>query len=206
MAQVRVTLREADGELPGVCMVCGQAASLTVPRTLSYCPGWINVTWILGGPPVYWLMAWIMTKHADVQTPLCDDHQRYWFKRRLITLTAVFFLILFGVAGFFAVVLLAAGQQNERLGYIGLAGGVVLFFIFVIIFGVIRRAAIRAGDINDHDLLLVNVCPEFVDAVEQGQAEEDEPRPRRKRRAADDDDEDEPRPKKKRRPRDNDDD
>jgi hypothetical protein len=226
MAQVRLTLREADDRLPDVCMVCGEAATTIKTQQMSYCPSWIGVTWILGGPLVYFIMARMLTKHASVQTPFCDAHQSYWFKRLCITLGAVLFLILFGVGGFFAVVLLAAGQRNESLGYYGLAAGVVLFLIFVIILGAIRRTSIRPSEITERDLLLVNVCQEFVDAIEEEDRDHgssrrgrrrrdeddeddeddyDEDRPRKKRPAMDEDD-DERRPKKKRRTVDDDDD
>src|SRR5262249_54095806 len=84
MAQVKMDVRDADGRLPDVCMCCGEPATTTKERKMSWVPPWVGVTWLAGGPILYIIIAAIMTKRATVQVPLCDDHEGHWFKRNLI--------------------------------------------------------------------------------------------------------------------------
>ena len=79
MAQVRVSVDEADGHLPAVCMLCAKPATTTVTKKMQWHPSWVYLTIVpgilIGGIIPYIVVAMIMTKRITVQAPLCDEHK-----------------------------------------------------------------------------------------------------------------------------------
>ena len=60
MPEIRVHKDEADGELPMICMRCGEPATVTRSRNMSWCPPWVGVLLIAGLVP-YVIVALILT-------------------------------------------------------------------------------------------------------------------------------------------------
>ena len=191
MAQIRLRLREADGGLPNVCLCCGQEATVTKDKTLSWFPRWVIVL-LFVNILLYAIVASIMTKKARLQAPLCDEHKGHWFKRGLLMWGTFFLFGLLGVGGF----VIAGNLPRPNDDYMGIAcaAGAVFFVIWLVIVVVAQYTAIRPSEITDEEIVLKGVSQEFVDAVE----ESDRHRPMRSRRSRDDEDDDEPRPRKKR--------
>ncbi len=197
MAQVRMTLREADGRLPDVCMVCGEEATVTKAKKMSWCPPWVGIL-ILGPIPIYIIVALLMTKRTTVQAPLCDAHQGHWFNRLMINLGTLFVCTVIGAGGAFAIIALTQGGANDVNG-LACFLPIVMFLIWIIVLVILQQTAIRPKEITDREIVLTGVCQEFVNAVEE--QEEERLSARRNRRGRDDDDEDEdddPPPRKKR--------
>jgi hypothetical protein len=94
MAVVRLFLREAEGPLPNVCMVCGREATLVKRKSFSWNPSWVWVTLLLGLLP-FLIIALILTKRATVEAPLCAEHKYHWAKRTALVLLGL--LVVIGV-------------------------------------------------------------------------------------------------------------
>ena len=48
MAEIRLGLDEADGDLPEVCMCCGEPATLIRTKRMRWFPPWVNLLILLG--------------------------------------------------------------------------------------------------------------------------------------------------------------
>ncbi len=198
MAQVRVSVDEADGRLPAVCMRCGEPATTTVTRKMQWHPSWVYIM-ILPGLLIYVIVALIMTKHIAVQAPLCDKHKGHWFKRAMLMLGTFF---LFALAGVGALVL--AGNLDkplsDQLMPFACVFSCVMAVAWVVLVIVCKATEIGPKEITDTEVLLGGVSDNFVDAVAEADREREERRAARRRersRHRDDDDDDAP-PRKKR--------
>jgi hypothetical protein len=209
MADVRLRLGEADGRLPDVCMCCGEAASDTNRRNMTWTPPWVGILILAGWLP-YIIVAAIMSKTATVHVPLCERHQSHWLNRNLIIWGSFVLFLLIGVAGFVVAASLP-GRDGENVFPFVCLGSVVFFVIWLVITVVCQSTAIRPKEITDEDITISGVCEEFIEAVDEARAErrarkrarrreedeeDDEPRSRRRR---DEEDEEEERPRSKRR-------
>ena len=196
MADIRLDLEEADGDLPPVCLCCGEPATVTKTKRMSWCPPWVGVL-ILGGLLPYLIVVLILTKRATLQAPFCAAHQGHWFNRNLLVWGTFVFLGFLG-GGLFALLILIQRPGEDHLMAFGCLGVVVFFVIWVVIVVAAQNTAIRPKEITDSDITLQGVSDAFVDACE----EEDRRRraKRRQRYDWDDDDVDEPPPRKKKRP------
>src|SRR5438132_831128 len=105
MAEIRLDLEDADGYLPGVCMCCGEEATVTKTRKMSWCPPWVGVL-ILAGLIPYAIVAIILTKRATVQVPLCEQHKGHWLYRQLIVGGSFFVFLMIGVVAFIVAMIL----------------------------------------------------------------------------------------------------
>jgi hypothetical protein len=198
MSQVRLDRYEADGRLPMVCMRCGEPATVTRSRNMSWCPPWVGVLFLAGLVP-YVIVAMILTKRARVQVPLCDSHKGHWLYRLLIVLGSFFLLLFVGIVG--AVLFAVAPRQfQDSAGPFMCLGGAFLFIIWVVVLIVAQNTAIRPREITDDEIMLTGVCNEFVAAVDEAEhARLARRRERRRLRDDEDDDEDEePAPRRKR--------
>jgi hypothetical protein len=63
MAEIRLDREEADGGLPDICMCCGEEATVTKTKKMSWCPPWVGVLFLAGLLP-YIIVMLIMTKRA----------------------------------------------------------------------------------------------------------------------------------------------
>jgi hypothetical protein len=179
MSQVRLSVQEADGYLPAVCMRCGKAATATVTKKMQWHPSWVYLL-ILLHVLIYIIVAMIVTRRAVVQVPFCDEHKGHWFKRNM-WMWGTFFL--FGIAGVSTLILvgnLDDRAQNDYMPFACIVSVVLLVGWFVIVI-VCQNTAIRAKEITDTEILLTGVSEEFVEAVAEADRERLERRAARRR-------------------------
>ena len=175
MAQVQLRLRDVeDGNLPAVCICCGEPATTTAKKNMRWFPPWVNVL-ILAGLLPYAIVAAILTKKASLQAPMCAEHTGHWFNRSLL-MWGTFFL--FGVVGLGAILFassLPPPQNNDIMPFICI-GSAVLLVTWLIIVIAAQSTAVRPNEITDRHLTVKGVSAAFADAVEE------EARERRERR------------------------
>jgi hypothetical protein len=184
MADVRLHRDDADGYLPGVCMVCGNDATGTKSKTMSWCPPWVGVL-ILAGVLPYAIVALVLTKRATIQAPFCDRHQGHWFNRNAIMWGSFFLLGLICIGSFILMAALSHGpQKQEDSAILGIVcfGGILLFLAWLITVIICQHTAIRPKEITDTHITLTNVSGGFADAVEDAKAEYRAKRRRRSER------------------------
>jgi hypothetical protein len=181
MPKVWLDRDEAEyGDLPSVCMRCGDEATVTKDRNFSWYPQWVIVLLLAGLLP-FLIVALLMTKRMRLMAPMCDRHAGHWLRFRLFAfggLVGIFGLVITGAF------LLAANDRT--LNDVG--GGVMVFsglaflvWLFVAAFWQI--SLIRAIEITDDDMRLAGVSEEFREALrEQRRAEREEEEDRRRRR------------------------
>ncbi len=182
----RVRLRESEvraSRLPEVCMACGQPSETHVKKNFSWFPPWVGVT-ILAGLLPYVILAAVLTKRMTVDIPLCTRHRGHFWKRTLLIWLVL--LAWLGLSFLSFVLTMALLPERERSGAMGITcvaflGGLVAAII-VIWFA--QNTGIRPKEITDHDITLVSVHDDFIDALEAFREE------RRRRRDSDDDFED----------------
>lgn len=179
MAKIRLDLREADGDIPAVCMRCGRPATMTISKRMQWCPPWVGVLIVFGLLP-YAIVASIMTRRALVRAPFCDDHKRHWFTRATLIWGS---LLLFLVLGIGSIVIFSNLSKNaqDNVGAVFCIGGVALIVTWLGIIIWAQATGIRPQEITDMDILITGVSAEFVDAVAELDRERKERRLARRR-------------------------
>ena len=165
MARIRLLVREADGELPMVCMRCGEPATVVKTKNMAWCPPWVPVL-ILAGVIVYIIVAIILTKRARLQAPLCDEHKGHWLYRQLIIWGTFLPLLVIGIAAVVGISNAPNQVRNILCPFFGI-GGLVALIAGVVLLAVAQSTAIRPKEITDREILLEGVADEFVQAVEE---------------------------------------
>jgi hypothetical protein len=196
MAEIRLRLREADGELPNVCMCCGEPSTILKTKNMSWHPQWV-ILMLLIAWPLYLVLAIVLTKRARVQAPLCDQHKGHWFKRTMLIVGTLLLFIAVSVGAFvLANVLGDRGPGRRDSDFAGMACllSAVLGLVWLVILAIAQHTAIRPKEITDKDITLTGLSQAFVEAVQDQDVED---RSRRGRRSRDDDDDDLPRKKRK---------
>src|SRR5262245_4993043 len=161
MAEVRLFIREAEGPLPNLCMVCGREATLVKRKSFSWNPSWVWITLLLGLLP-FLVIALILTKRATVEAPLCAEHKYHWAKRTALVLLGL--LVVIGV-------LIVAISLTSQPGHVGRSFVWVWFVCLACLLSwvigaiVASATAIRPTVITDRDITLTRVAPAFVDAI-----------------------------------------
>jgi hypothetical protein len=153
MAEIHLSLREANGDLPGVCLVCGRDSELVKKKTFAWQPPWVWVTLLLGVLP-FAIIALILTKRATVQAPLCKEHRFHWDGRIL----GIFFGFCL-VAG--AVVVAVNFNQYPWLWLMVAA----VMFGWIVLAIALGLTMVRPMLITDREIILKAVAPGFVDAM-----------------------------------------
>jgi len=159
MAKIRIYRREADGDdFPRLCMRCGCEADCDVSQTFAWMPGWVFVL-LLGGLLPFLIVALLTRKTMRVVAPMCQAHAGHWRVRKLYVGLGLLFWIAFGIA---------LGALNKDLPDAAV-GPLVLFGIFgalawLVSAVVFTNGAIKASEIRDKSMDLVNVNRDFADA------------------------------------------
>ncbi len=170
MAEIRLRLREVQrGNFPAVCVCCGQAATTTQSKNMSWFPPWVFVL-ILAGLLPYAIVASILTKKATVKMPFCEEHKGHWFNRGLLLWGTFFLFAVLAFGAFIFAANLPRPQNEDVLGYVCL-GSLVLLVVFLGIVIGVRVTAIRPSEITDHEIQLTGVSDAFVAAVEADEEE-----------------------------------
>jgi hypothetical protein len=168
MATIRLVREEAeDGDLPPVCMCCGEPATVLRAKNFSWHPDWVYLLLLLGLLPCL-IAALIVTKRMRIRAPLCEEHKNHWLWRNWFAyggLTGIFFL---GV-GVIALMLTWDDPQGQMSGLFGLLcfGLLGLGLAWLLAAFVVQNLGIRPIEITDRTITLRRVAPEFVDAVRE---------------------------------------
>jgi hypothetical protein len=173
MPRVRLTRYQVEGNrLPQLCMRCGAPATLTLEKTFSWHPQWIDTITIVG-LIFFWpalivglILAGTMTKRMSVPVPLCDAHRNHWRWRAWFIYGGLAVAVLLGI-GAFAFLLSVPPSDPDTQAVAGwTCGGTALAgFIWLIAAAFVQRGAIYASEITDDEISLNRVCPAFKEAA-----------------------------------------
>jgi hypothetical protein len=166
MAKVSIEKRLCrTGDLPDVCLKCGQPATNRVKKTFSWVPPWVFVL-ILAGLVVWLIVDVIMRKRITAHLPLCDVHKGHWRNRMLLILLSLvgWLALLIGVS----VLLYSTLPPNHPLHVLGFLLGFVGVVAWLFLVAIATQTAIRAVEIHDrYGLKLTGICQDFIDAYDE---------------------------------------
>jgi hypothetical protein len=183
MAMVWLDRRDGEeGNLPAVCLRCGQPATVWVDKTFRWVPAWVSALVLLGSMalitmPIVLILLFGLMQSCRVSVPLCAEHRRHWSGRNLMVLGS-----LFGLMGVVAVIMglgWAVPDQQEELLRAGAIMGIIGFVVWLVVAALIHSGTIRAVELGAESLQLCKVARAFVDAYEDERYE----RRRARRRA-----------------------
>lgn len=160
--QVRLDrARAAEGDLPPVCVCCGQEATVHVARTFVVRPPGLMRQ--LG--PLASLVP--LGERVATVLPVCDRHPGHWRRRRRIVSGT--FAVLAGLAVFGC---LQPGVAREIQNNPGLFVflGLLAFLLWLGVVAACQATAVRAIACTSESLTLAGVAPWFARAVRQEEA------------------------------------
>jgi len=160
-------------------MVCGDRASTVKSKVMTWHPPWIWALIPLGLLPVI-ILALVLQKRMRLEGPFCEQHQNHWRNRTLVIWLSFLGVFLVGFGLLFMAAALEQGRpgQGDIFGWLCLLG-VVLGVGWLILTGILSFTAVRPKEITDTSITLAGVSESFVEAMEDYEAEGDEP-PRRR--------------------------
>ena len=169
---VTLSLDDCDpNALPPLCCKCGADATCEKRVKFSWYPPWILITVVIGGLLLTVILILVLQKKRTAYLPVCDKHKGVWnWGQAVLGITlGGFFLALIACAVAFG------GPNNGDVFlpvFVVVAG---LFFVGLIVGAVVQTRGIRPKKITDDELQLLNLNPEFVEAIEADRdREEDE--------------------------------
>ena len=173
MASIRLSRYEAEeGDLPDVCMCCGEPATERKRRRFVSHPLWVYVL-LPFGYIVYAIVAIILTEHIRCYTLFCERHKKYWLVRNL-SIWVGLVVILALIFGGFALAASLSGQVSRSMEDILFGsmciGSVVLLLCWLISIPLSQVTAIHPANATEYELTLKRVSPAFVEAVRQHRA------------------------------------
>jgi hypothetical protein len=170
MASIQLSRYEAEeGDLPDVCMCCGEEATERKRRRFISHPLWVYLLMPFGYIP-YVIVAAILTEHIRCYTLFCPRHRNYWFIRNLFVWGALVVVLALIVGGFFLALWLSGQVDKSSEGIVFGSfcfGTVLLLFGWLISIPISQVTAIHPANATERRLTLKRVCPEFVEAVRQ---------------------------------------
>jgi hypothetical protein len=146
------------GTLPGVCLVCGQAAPARVEMDFRGTLVWIDPFLALSAPRV------------KVRVPTCDEHRRHWrdrFRRTFWTL-ALGSLLSAPCAAFLLLVDLPEKEDPRLLPWLvlcPLALGVIGVWVTMTLI-VHSATGVRAVEVREQGIHLTHVSQSYVETDE----------------------------------------
>jgi hypothetical protein len=168
MATIKLGRYESKmGDLPRVCLRCGEAASEYREHVFSHSPWWIYLA-ILPGLIPFLVLSILLNRRLLVRVPLCDEHVNHWRWRQLVLLAG---LVLPGLAllFFMAIEVLTGGRffSHEEMGKLS-ALTTLIFVVLVVWLAVaiaLKLTAIHETKIARYSITLTGVADEFVEAL-----------------------------------------
>jgi hypothetical protein len=157
MATIEVLRREVDGEtFPTMCMRCGADTERLVSQTFSWMPGWVYILLFCGILP--WLIvSLVLRKSVRVMVPMCDSHVNHWRNRILFVWVGLFCWVISGIV-FIAI----ADDLSKGVAYPITAAFVFGILLWLIVGLISAFGAIRASEISNFGLELINVNRDFA--------------------------------------------
>lgn len=168
MASIVLGRYEAEeGNLPDVCMSCGEPAMERKRRRFVSHPFWIYFLLPLGWLP-YVIVAAVLTVRVKCYTFFCDRHKNHWRVRSFIIWGSFLAIVVLILGSFFAVALVGekAGKSffDNVMGFLCI-GSLVLMFAWLISIPIVQLFAIHTSNVTERRVTLERVSPVFVDAV-----------------------------------------
>jgi hypothetical protein len=167
MASIELTRREAeDGDLPNVCMRCGEPATVRKRRLFVSHPLWIYVLLPFWFVP-YAIVAAILTQRVRCYSHFCPRHKNHWLTRALIIWGGFpVLLALYGAGFFIAAWIEESGNiSNDTLGAMAAVWNLGLLLLWLTSIPFCQLTAIHPANVTERRLTLQRVAPAFVEAV-----------------------------------------
>jgi len=175
MASIYLSRYEAEeGDLPDVCMCCGEPATERKRRRFIWCPGWVYALIPLGFLP-YVLVSTLLTEKISCYILFCPRHKNHWRKRGLIPWLAFPVVLALIAGGWVGVAVLLDRFDEATRGYLIGAAWIWTLLLLVGWFAMIplmQLTAIHPSPAG-RGLILKRISPEFVQAVEDYRASRD---------------------------------
>jgi hypothetical protein len=145
-----------DSKLPDICLKCGAHAPLEwVPRRFYYRPWWARAA---GATVIGLVVTLLATRRSRPELPFCSTCNAARKRRDVIGWLSWIPGVALMVTG--AVV---AGCGSARTGAFLMLGGMVVFFLFLIVAALIGTAGeIRMAKIEEGHTWLVGVVPQAM--------------------------------------------
>src|SRR5262245_9616890 len=183
MARVRIRRRDIDDErLPNVCIVCGSETTSTVEKKFVVVPDWAGVVGLLVlcvgnllGIIVYIVVLESVKQRVRIGVPVCERHRSYFRSR---TILRVFLTALCFIVPAVAIVGAIAFADEREAPMVAILSSIVSFAITLIVVAVIlstmHNSSVRAKEIDDRYVTLVNVADGFERALPAGRRRDDD--------------------------------
>jgi hypothetical protein len=148
-----------DGQLPPVCVVCGNEAEGTKVVKFSWTPSWILLLWLFGLLPgiIGHLLA---TKKMTVPLPVCGRHRGHWSARQGIMWGGTALAIAIGCLGAYI-----ESYWDKGAGENILMGGVCLLGLMFFAIFFVSDSGVRPEQMTDQTITLRGVSDKFVQAM-----------------------------------------
>jgi hypothetical protein len=169
MPTVYLSQKEADGELPTICMCCGKPANI-----------WVNRSFLKHEPPVKGpsvfleifalrlLLAMATTPTFHLRTSFCESHRYYWLWRSVLVFGGIgaMIAVIFGGLVFVALLIFIAKVDAPWLSCCVIGPFLLFLIAWVIPLKLTMGNTIRARLMEDGRIALTNVDESYVAAVE----------------------------------------
>ena len=168
MPDILLTSDEADGNLPGVCMCCGEQATTWITRTfLAHDPTVQGPSVFLEIFAVRLLLATADTPRFRLRTSFCHQHRNYWYLRSVLLYGGLGGMIAVLVLGAVVIALLMTVGKVDAPWLSCCMIGPFLLYLIVWIIPLMRMKSntILARLTDDDTVLLKNVGEPYIVAV-----------------------------------------
>lgn len=172
MAAVELSRDESrKGDLPHVCIVCGQAAGFRCRRFLSRNPWWVYLGIPFGLLP-FFVLALIARQRRLVVAPVCELHRYHWLWRDVVSYGwLVLSVLLFAVAlMIFSEAILFRGKSIHSddvafVSFLLLLAGYLGLLAWPFVALALRQSGVHLAGTTPRTTTLSDVPVEFVEAV-----------------------------------------
>jgi hypothetical protein len=153
-----------DGDLPAVCIRCGQKAVVWKKKRFTTSSG---VGFLLGGP----LAAGLTARTILTKLPFCRKHKNHWRALNIVLLCGLAFIPLVGLGIYLAKQGYQVNPMVEKTGGALLGAACFGFFVWIVAIVVLNATTVRAVKVTNDDVTLQGVSETFVKAMAQRRRE-----------------------------------
>ena len=172
MAEIRLDLSEAEGDLPAICICCGAPATCSKAKKLFWWPRWTYL-FLLIHPMVWGIIALLVSRRAVLKAPFCDRHRRHWTDHSLLIWSVGAGCVLLAVAAFVLSLVFPVGPDDAIFWGASL-GVVILAVLWLVVVVIVHQSTVRPRIITRSEIVVTCVSEAFVQAVLQRDREQRE--------------------------------
>jgi hypothetical protein len=177
MASVTLSRKECEeGELPSICMRCGEPAMLIKKKLFTWMPAWVMLLLVFGAvcfgtafpkaSPVALILIPVLRKKMRVPVPLCERHRNHWLPLQgMVLFGGIGVLLLFFSTFAFFIVALGHNERISQLVERFWFGTFVFLIIMVFSGAILQTRLIRPTKINSQSITLTNVAKRFIESL-----------------------------------------